>query len=95
MALHTHQTVDGDTTAFKCWRSVRNGQSCVYAEIFEGYTTPGWAGGSARRTTLLRLTRETLLDLSHYFAKLADAGEPDQSPQNAQLKTAIREGHHD
>lgn len=92
MSLHTHQTVNGDTTAFKCWRSIAKdgaGQrhNVVYVEIYEGYTTPGYACGEARRTTRLRLTRETLEDLAHYFTQLAEHGEADQSPQNAALKS--------
>lgn len=90
MSLHTHQTVNGETTAFKCYRSIASNRphdgkfhDCVYVEIYEGYTTPGWAGGSARRTTQLRLTKEALEDLSRYFAQLAEHGEPDESEQNA------------
>ena len=99
MALHTHQTVNGETTAFKCYRSYRgNGRGtsypCVYFEIYEGHTKPGYAGleKDARRTTTLRLTKEVLLDLAHYFSELAEAGEPDESPQNASLKQWIRDG---
>lgn len=103
MSLHTHQTIDGDTTAFKCYRSIESDgkrdkrgklvfHDVVYVEIREGYTTPGWAGGSARRTTTLRLTREALLDLSRYFAQLAEHGEPDQSPQNKALREWVSDG---
>ena len=91
MALHTHQTVDGETTYVKCYKSFQGGHSVVYVEIHEGYDSPGWAGGSARRSTYLRLTKEMLTDLSRDFAQLADDGEPDQSPQNASLRAAVRD----
>lgn len=93
MSLQTHQTLNGDTTAFKCYRSIASSRpydgkvhDAVYVEIYEGYTTPGWAGGSARRTTTLRLTKEVLEDLSQYFAQLAEHGEPDESEQNATVR---------
>ena len=93
MSLHTHQTLDGDTTAFKCYRSIRGNKTAgyrdvVYVEIFEGYSTPGWARGDARRTTTLRLTKEALLDLSQYFAQLAEHAESDQCPHNAAMREA-------
>ena len=63
----------------------------VYVEIYEGYTTPGWAGGKARRTTQLRLTKQVLEDLSRYFAQLAEHVERARGLADGGCRDA---GHH-
>ncbi len=73
MSLHHSQIIDDECTHFKCYRSIRNSKPAVYVEIAEGYTTPGWAGGDARKTTLLQFDKETLVTLSSYFQTLAQS----------------------